>query len=155
MYASVRVRAACCSAAVLIQRMAPSISTVLNHPTRATRDAYGGSRMQQVFQAVTSRPLSPVPTLNAWLDPIASLYPKFLYEALDEATVLAPARQRLVEAPSSKRKLRNPKSSALMRCTFGRSRKAREKTTGRSAVPRSQRLLRGLVHVHAGAGACG
>ncbi len=54
--------------------------------------------MQQVFQAVTSRPLSPVPTLNAWLDPIASLYPKFLYEALDEITVLAPARQRLVEA---------------------------------------------------------
>ena len=52
--------------------------------------------MQQVFQAATSRPLSPVPTLNAWLDPIASLYPKFLYEALDDATVLAPARQVII-----------------------------------------------------------
>ena len=66
-----------------------TISTIRRFKTRCIG-------MQQVFQAATSRPLSPVSTLNAWLDPIASLYPKFLYEALDEATVLAPARQVII-----------------------------------------------------------
>jgi hypothetical protein len=54
--------------------------------------------MQEVFHAVTSHPWSPVSNLSNWLDPIAALYPKFLYESLDEDTVLAPARQRLVAA---------------------------------------------------------
>ncbi len=56
------------------------------------------SRMQQVFQATTAQPLQPVSALGLWLDPVAALYPKFLFEALDEATVLAPARLRLMQA---------------------------------------------------------
>jgi hypothetical protein len=54
--------------------------------------------MQRVFQAATSYPLRPVSSFTLRLDPIASLYPKFLYEGLDENTVLAPARLRLVNA---------------------------------------------------------
>ena len=54
--------------------------------------------MQEVFQATTSHLLKPVSsTLSLWLDQVAALFPKFLFEALDDATVLAPARQRLVE----------------------------------------------------------
>jgi len=54
--------------------------------------------MQQVFQATTERPLQPISALGLWFDPVAALYPKFLFEALDDATVLAPARHRLMQA---------------------------------------------------------
>jgi hypothetical protein len=54
--------------------------------------------MQHPFQAATAHPLKPVSSLDLWLDPVAALYPKFLFEALDDRTVLQPARQRLLEA---------------------------------------------------------
>ncbi len=62
------------------------------------------------FQATTLRTLKPVSSLDLWLDPVAALYPKFLFEALDDSTVLAPARQRLIElfGPEAIVRLRSP-----------------------------------------------
>jgi hypothetical protein len=53
--------------------------------------------MQHVFQATAPHDLKPISAVDRWLDPVAALYPKFLFESVDETTVLEPARQRLVK----------------------------------------------------------
>ncbi len=50
-----------------------------------------------MFEAVTTYPLKPVSSWDVLLDPVAALFPRFLFENLDDAAVLAPARQRIVE----------------------------------------------------------
>lgn len=49
-----------------------------------------------MFQAATLHALKPV-SRDRWLDPVAALYPKFLFEDVDDSTVLQPARQQLIE----------------------------------------------------------
>ncbi len=51
--------------------------------------------MQHVFQAATLHDLKPISAVR-WLDPVAALYPKFLFESVDDS-LLEPARQRLVK----------------------------------------------------------
>jgi hypothetical protein len=72
-------------------------------PLAGAREFYAGfvrifasARMQPVFQAATLHALKPV-SRDRWLDPVAALYPKFLFEDVDDSTVLQPARQQLIE----------------------------------------------------------